>query len=81
MIDTSLFPYDSFGVRLEIPKENKIAWFKDDIDLQKHIDRYQIKSKEMTVIRKSELEVEEPKKKRGRPKNVEPKKERGKSKS
>ncbi len=49
MIDTSLFPYSEFGVRLEIPDENRIAWFKDDVDLQKHLDRYKLDKKKITI--------------------------------
>ena len=39
MIDTSLFPYENFGVRLEVKAENRIAWFKDEYDLQKYLVR------------------------------------------
>ena len=35
-----LFPYESFGVRLEHINEKRICWFKDDYDLQKYLERY-----------------------------------------
>jgi cell division septation protein DedD len=50
MIDTSLFPYESFGVRLEVKEENKIAWFKDSIDVEKHIARYKLDRRKINVI-------------------------------
>jgi hypothetical protein len=37
-----LFPYSSFGVRLEHKDEKKICWFKDDYDLQKYLERYKL---------------------------------------
>jgi hypothetical protein len=49
MIDTSLFPYDSFPVRLEIKAENRIAWFKDDYDLQKHLNRYKLDKRTIKI--------------------------------
>ncbi len=50
MIDTSLFPYSSFGVRLEVKEENKIAWFKDSVDVEKHIARYKLDRRKINVI-------------------------------
>ena len=37
-----LFPYESFGVRLEHVNEKRICWFKDDYDLQKYLERYKL---------------------------------------
>ena len=37
-----LFPYESFGVRLEHINEKRICWFKDDYDLQKYLERYKL---------------------------------------
>jgi hypothetical protein len=54
MIDTSLFPYENFTVRLEIPKENRIAWFQDDFYLQRYIERTKLKSKDIKVLYKNE---------------------------
>jgi len=42
MIDTTLFPYENFPVRLEQKLENRVCWFKDDYDLQKHLTRYKL---------------------------------------
>jgi hypothetical protein len=54
MIDTSLFPYENFTVRLEIPKENRIAWFQDDFYLQRYIERTKLKSKDIKVLYRDE---------------------------
>ena len=50
MIDTSLFPYQNHPVRLEIIQENRIAWFQDDIYLQKYITSTKLKSKDIKVL-------------------------------
>ena len=49
MISTELFPYESFGVRLEVKAENRICWFKDDYDLQKHLNRYNLDKKTLKI--------------------------------
>lgn len=54
MIDTSLFPYQSFPVRLEIPQENRIAWFSDDYNLQKYLSRVKLKPKDIKVLYRDE---------------------------
>jgi hypothetical protein len=54
MIDTSLFPYSTFPVRLEIPQENRIAWFADDYELQKYLSRVKLKPKDIKVLYKNE---------------------------
>jgi hypothetical protein len=54
MIDTSLFPYQSFPVRLEIPQENRIAWFADDYNLQKYLSRVKLKPKDIKVLYRDE---------------------------
>ena len=36
--NVELFPYESFGVRLDHKDEKKICWFKDDYDLQKYLN-------------------------------------------
>jgi hypothetical protein len=54
MIDTSLFPYETFTVRLEIPQENRIAWFSDDYNLQKYLSRVKLKPKDIKVLYKNE---------------------------
>ena len=50
MIDTSLFPYQNHPVRLEVLQENRIAWFQDDIYLQKYITSTKLKSKDIKVL-------------------------------
>ena len=54
MIDTSLFPYQNHPVRLEILQENRIAWFLDDIYLQKYITSTKLKSKDIKVLYRDE---------------------------
>lgn len=49
MIETSLFPYDSFPVRMEIKSENRVCWFKDEIDLQKHLNRYKLDKRTIKI--------------------------------
>ena len=49
MIDTSLFPYENFAVRLEIKAENRIAWFKDDYDLQKYLIRSKLDKRTIKI--------------------------------
>lgn len=49
MTDLSLFPYEGFGVRLEQKSENRICWFKDDYDLQKHLMRYKLDKKTIKI--------------------------------
>ena len=57
MIDTSLFPYENFGVRLEIKAENRIAWFKDDIDLQKYLVRSKLDKRTLKIDYRDEPPV------------------------
>jgi hypothetical protein len=54
MIDTSLFPHQDFPVRLEIPQENRIAWFSDDYQLQKYLSRVKLKPKDIKVLYRDE---------------------------
>jgi len=49
LISTELFPYESFGVRLEHKDEKKICWFKDNYDLQKYLERYKLDSKTVKI--------------------------------
>jgi hypothetical protein len=57
MIDTSLFPHSSFPVRLEIPQENRIAWFSDDYSLQKYLSRVKLKPKDIKVLYRDEKPI------------------------
>ena len=43
--NVELFPYESFGVRLEHLNEKRICWFKDDYELQKYLERYKLDKK------------------------------------
>ena len=49
VIDTSLFPYENFNVRLEIKAENRIAWFKDEYDLQKFLVRSRLDKRTLKI--------------------------------
>ena len=49
VIDTSLFPYENFNVRLEIKAENRIAWFKDEYDLQKYLIRSRLDKRTLKI--------------------------------
>jgi hypothetical protein len=49
MISTELFPYESFGVRLEHINEKRICWFKDDYELQKYLERYKLDKKTIKI--------------------------------
>lgn len=49
VIDTSLFPYENFDVRLEIKAENRIAWFKDEYDLQKFLVRSRLDKRTLKI--------------------------------
>jgi hypothetical protein len=49
MISTELFPYESFGVRLEHINEKRICWFKDDYDLQKYLERYKLDKRTIKI--------------------------------
>ena len=67
MIDTSLFPYQNHPVRLEVLQENRIAWFVDDIYLQKYITSTKLKSKDIKVLYRDE---KPPKVSKKHPKNL-----------
>lgn len=49
MIDTTLFPYENFPVRLELKSENRVCWFKDDYDLQKYLERYRLDKRTIKI--------------------------------
>ena len=69
MIDTSLFPYENFGVRLEVKAENRIAWFKDDYDLQKYLVRSKLDKRTLKI----DYRDEPPKSSKTNKRSVEPK--------
>ena len=47
--NVELFPYESFGVRLEHINEKRICWFKDDYDLQKYLERYRLDKRTIKI--------------------------------
>ena len=47
--NVELFPYESFGVRLEHLNEKRICWFKDDYELQKYLERYKLDKKTIKI--------------------------------
>ena len=49
MIEPQLFPYLSMPVRLEIKEENRVCWFRDDYDLQKHLTRYKLDKRKIKI--------------------------------
>ena len=51
MIDTSLFPYETFPVRLQFgeKKDVTICWFKDETDLQKYLNRYKLDKRKVKI--------------------------------
>ena len=79
MIDTSLFPYENFGVRLEVKAENRIAWFKDDYDLQKYLVRSKLDKRTLKIDYRDEPPVASPKHKRSVEQKPKPKSNRGTS--
>jgi len=50
MIEPQLFPYLSMSVRLEVPEENRVCWFRDDYDLQKHLNRYKLDKRKIKIF-------------------------------
>jgi hypothetical protein len=47
--NVELFPYESFGVRLEHINEKRICWFKDDYELQKYLERYKLDKRTIRI--------------------------------
>ena len=47
--NVDLFPFESFGVRLEHINEKRICWFKDDYDLQKYLERYKLDKRTIRI--------------------------------
>ena len=52
-----LFPYESFGVRLEHINEKRICWFKDDYELQKYLERYKLDKRTIKIDYRDEKPV------------------------
>ena len=57
MIDTTLFPYENFPVRLELKSENRVCWFKDDYDLQKYLVRSKLDKRTLKIDYRDEPPV------------------------
>ncbi len=53
-----LFPYESFGVRLEHINEKRICWFKDDYELQKYLERYKLDKRTIKIDYRDEKPVQ-----------------------
>ena len=51
MIDTSLFPYDKFPIRLQFgeKKEVTVCWFECDEHLQKYLTRYKLDKRTIKI--------------------------------
>jgi len=49
MTTDELFPYPTFPVRLEHLDEKRTCWFKDDVDLQKYLERYKLDKKTIKI--------------------------------
>lgn len=64
MNDTSLFPYENHPFRLEFgeKKNLSICWFNCEEHLQKHITRYNLKQKEITIHYRDEKPIRSSKK-------------------
>ena len=77
MIDTSLFPYENFGVRLEIKAENRIAWFKDNYDLQKYLVRSKLDKRTLKIDYRDEPPKSSQTNKRSVEQKSKPKSDRG----
>ena len=55
--NVELFPYESFGVRLEHINEKRICWFKDDYELQKYLERYKLDKRTIKIDYRDEKPV------------------------
>ena len=55
--NVELFPYESFGVRLEHITEKRICWFKDDYELQKYLERYKLDKRTIKIDYRDEKPV------------------------
>jgi hypothetical protein len=71
MIDTSLFPYQSFPIRLEIPegKNLKLCFFQCVEHLDKHIERHKLDRKKIKISSKDGSVVSKSNKKTKKTKN------------
>jgi len=49
MKEVNLFPYETFGFRLEHKDDGKVCWFSCQEHLDKYIQRSQLKPKEIKI--------------------------------
>jgi hypothetical protein len=52
----AMFPYEIYTIRLEIPSENRVCWFKDNIDATKYINRYKLDKRKIKLHEKPNLD-------------------------
>jgi len=57
MKEVNLFPYETFGFRLEHKDDGKICWFSCQEHLDKYIDRHKLKPKEVKLDYKNGKQV------------------------
>jgi len=77
--NVELFPYESFGVRLEHLNEKRICWFKDDYELQKYLERYKLDKRTIKIDYRDEPVVPSKKHKRSVEQKPKPKSDGSKS--
>ena len=49
MKEVNLFPYETFGFRLEYKDDGKVCWFSCQEHLDKYIERHKLKPKEVKL--------------------------------
>lgn len=57
MKEVNLFPYETFGFRLEHKDDGKVCWFSCQEHLDKYIDRHKLKPKEVKLDYKNDKQV------------------------
>ena len=62
MKEVNLFPYETFGFRLEHKDDGKVCWFSCQEHLDKYIDRHKLKPKEVKLDYKNGKPVKHSKK-------------------
>ena len=80
MIDTSLFPYENFAIRLEFGEKKNITvcWFECEEHLQKYLERYRLDKRTIKIdYRDGEPVVRSKKHKGSVEQKSEPKSNRG----
>jgi len=62
MKEVNLFPYETFGFRLEHKDDGKVCWFSCQEHLDKYIDRHKLKPKEIELYYRDAKPVKHSKK-------------------